>query len=252
VLGTILLSVLAGHWRYAHIHAIRGDGINRELLGMTKVASEDSVRRALWRMEEEAGEAWMKRHLKASYEPLLEEPWVLDLDATVKPLYGHPEDAEVGYNPSKPGRRSHGYHSYLVANLRMVLEVEVEAGNQTASSYAQPELWALVDGLEERSRPAFLRGDCPWGTERAMVGAEQRQIPYVFKRKQTAKVKRLIGRLLGNQEWEEAGQQWQGLATELRLSGWSRARRVVVLRRPLPPGAEGGGEGEARKRRSPH
>jgi hypothetical protein len=27
---------------------------------------------------------------------------------------------------------------------------------------------------------------------------------------------------------------------------------VVVLRRPLPPGAEGGGEGEARKRRSPH
>jgi hypothetical protein len=118
VLGTILLSVLAGHWRYAHIHAIRGDGINRELLGMTKVASEDSVRRALWRMEEEAGEAWMKRHLKASYEPLLEEPWVLDLDATVKPLYGHPEDAEVGYNPSKPGRPSHGYHSYLVALSR--------------------------------------------------------------------------------------------------------------------------------------
>jgi hypothetical protein len=41
VLGTILLSVLAGHWRYAHMNAIRGDGVNPELLGMTKVASED-------------------------------------------------------------------------------------------------------------------------------------------------------------------------------------------------------------------
>jgi hypothetical protein len=30
VLGTIPLSVLAGHWRYAHINAIRGDGINPE------------------------------------------------------------------------------------------------------------------------------------------------------------------------------------------------------------------------------
>jgi hypothetical protein len=32
VLGTLVLSVLSGHWRYAHINAIRGDGINPELL----------------------------------------------------------------------------------------------------------------------------------------------------------------------------------------------------------------------------
>jgi hypothetical protein len=28
----------------------------------------------------------------------------------VKPLYGHQEDAQVGYNPQKPGRPSHVYH----------------------------------------------------------------------------------------------------------------------------------------------
>jgi hypothetical protein len=33
VLGTVLLSVLAGHWRYAHITALRGDGVNAPLLG---------------------------------------------------------------------------------------------------------------------------------------------------------------------------------------------------------------------------
>ncbi len=239
VLGTILLSVLAGHWRYAHINAIRGDGVNPELLGMTKVVSEDSVRRGLQGMPEQESEEWLKGHLKASYEPLLEEPWALDVDSTVKPLYGHQEEAKVGYNPTKPGRPSHVYHSYFIANLRLVLEVEVQAGNQTASSYAQPELWALVDGLEERSRPAFLRGDCQWGTERALEGAEQRQIPYVFKLKQTANVKKLIGRLCGSDEWAEVGQQWQSLEAELQLSGWSQARRVVVLRRPLPEKAEG-------------
>ena len=53
VLGTILLSVLAGHWRYAHMNALRGDGVNPELLGMKKVASEDSVRRALLTLSEE-------------------------------------------------------------------------------------------------------------------------------------------------------------------------------------------------------
>jgi hypothetical protein len=66
-----------------------------------------------------------------------------------------------------------------------------------------------------------------------MEGAEQRKIAYVFKLKQTANVKKLIERLFGNDEWVDAGQQWQGLSTELRLSGWSKMRRVVVLRRPL-------------------
>ena len=233
VLGTLLLSVLAGHWRYAHINAIRGDGINPELLGMTAVASEDSVRRGMKAMDEAASGAWLKRHLQASYQPLLEEPWVLDVDTTVKPLYGHQQDAVVGYNPHKPGRPSHAYHCYFVANIRVVMDVEVQAGNQTAPSFAQPGLWAFLDGQAEGNRPVFLRGDCHWGSEKTMVGAEERGLGYLFKLKQSANVKKLIGQIFQQEGWEEAGQQWQGKEDVLRLSGWSRARRVVVLRRPV-------------------
>jgi len=142
----------------------------------------------------------------------------------------------VGYNPQKPGRPSHAYHSYIIANLRLVMEVEVQAGNQTSASFAQPELWALLDGLPESSRPRFLRGDCNWGTERSMKGAEERNLLYVFKLKQSVNVKKLIAKLFGNDKWVDAGQKWQGLDTELQLSGWTRKRRVVVLRRPLREG----------------
>ena len=34
-----------GHKRYAHITALRGDGVLPELLGMKKIVSEDAVRR---------------------------------------------------------------------------------------------------------------------------------------------------------------------------------------------------------------
>jgi hypothetical protein len=248
LLGTILLSVLSGHWRYAHINAIRGDGINPELLGMSAVASEDSVRRGMKAMDEAESEAWLKRHLKASYAPLLQEPWVLDVDSTVKQLYGHQEDAKLGYNPTKPGRPSHAYHSYFVANIRMVLDMEVQAGNQTAPSFAQPGLWAFLDGLEERDRPVFLRGDCHWGAENAMAGAEKRGIRYLFKLKQSANVKKLIGKVFQQEEWVEAGQGWQGRVDQLRLSGWSQSRRVVVLRRPLPGKTEAEGASRGRKK----
>jgi hypothetical protein len=47
ILGTVMLSVLAGHRRYAHITTLRCDLVNPPLLGMAKVVSEDAVRRAL-------------------------------------------------------------------------------------------------------------------------------------------------------------------------------------------------------------
>jgi hypothetical protein len=50
-----MLSVLAGHRRYAHITTLRCDPVNPPLLGMAKVVSEDAVRRALGKIEQEAG-----------------------------------------------------------------------------------------------------------------------------------------------------------------------------------------------------
>jgi hypothetical protein len=42
--------MLAGHKRYAHIAALRGDGVLPELLDMDRVVSEDAVRRAFKRL----------------------------------------------------------------------------------------------------------------------------------------------------------------------------------------------------------
>lgn len=70
VLATLLLSILAGHRRYAHVTSIRCDNVfNPSLLGMSQIVSEDSLRRALLKIAE------------------------------TKVLYGKQEGAVVGYNP---------------------------------------------------------------------------------------------------------------------------------------------------------
>ncbi len=231
ILGTMVLSVLAGHKRYAHITSIRCDGVNAELLDMKKIASEDSVRRAFSGVEKEACATWQKQHLRRCWEQLLSEPWILDLDATVKSLYGRQEAAEVGYNPHKPGRPSHVYHSYLIANLRLVLDVEVQAGNRSAGSYGRPGLVALLDSLPVRARPFCIRGDVSYGNELTMTEAEQRHIDYLFKLRQTSGVQKLIEGLFWQQQWQDAGLGWEATESMLQLKGWSVKRRVVVLRR---------------------
>src|SRR4029079_14231836 len=69
VLGTLLLSVLAGHRRYAHVTALRCDAVTPPLVGMSKVVSEDALRRALAKTAETAGMQWLQAHLDYCAQP---------------------------------------------------------------------------------------------------------------------------------------------------------------------------------------
>jgi hypothetical protein len=157
----------------------------------------------------------------------------LDTDVTVKPLYGKQEGAVVGYNPKKPGRPSHTYHTYMIANLRLILDVEVQAGNQSSSAYSAPGLWAMLEKIPRTDWPAFVRGDCDWGSDPIMTEAETQGIPYLFKLRQSANVKKLILQQHCRSGWERTVDGWEALSTELKLSTWKQTRRVVLVRRQL-------------------
>jgi len=178
-------------------------------------------------------DSWLTIQERAVYEPLLSEDYVLDIDNTVKPLYGHQEGAELGYNPQKPGRPSHNYHTYFIGSLRVVLGVEVMAGKKSSGKHSMPTLWRIIDSLPPSHRPRMIRGDVSYGNENGMLEAETRNQPYLFKLRQTTKVKKQIRELECDSEaWTDAGDGWQGTESTLKLMGWTHARRCIFLRRP--------------------
>lgn len=235
VLGTLLLGILAGHWRYAHLTGLRFDAVAPELLGLSRIVSEDSVRRGIKRLDQIGGRTWLQRHLQSSYEEFLSSLWVLDIDTTVKPLYGRQQGATLGYNPHKPGRPSHVYHTYWVAGLRLCLDVEVRPGREHAAGYGLDGLWAQLERLPRERWPHLIRGDCHYGYEDCLVAAETRQVGYLFKVRRTPRAKALIAELerVHQLRWQPVGQGWAATESQLALSGWTRRRRVVVLRRRL-------------------
>src|ERR1700741_5190716 len=222
VLGTTFLSVLAGHWRYAHMTTVRCDPVNPPLLGMTQVVSEDAVRRGPDKIDEDAGQTWLQGHLDYTTRPLLSEPWILDIDSTIKPLYGHQEGAMVGYNPQKPGRPSHCYYTYLMANLRLVLGVDVQPGDEHTPKHGQAGLWSLLHRVGRSRWPALLRGAVAGGVEPVMARAEQEELAYLFRLRMTANVKRALTKMMAERDWTAAGHGWQGKGSTLRLMGWGR------------------------------
>ena len=153
------LSVLAGQRHGAHVTALRCccDPVNPPLLGMRKVVSEDSVRRNLKKIPEAPGLIWLRNHLDYCTAPLLGEPWVLDMDSTIKQLHGNQEGAVTGYNPRRPGRPSHSCHTYIVSNLRPVPHVDVLPGDEYNVKHATNGLWSLLDHLGPARRPEIGR-----------------------------------------------------------------------------------------------
>ena len=239
VLGTIILSILMGQKRYAHINALRNDPVSPEVLGISKIVSEDSVRRAFKRGTQDQWDEWLTKQERAVYEPLLSEPYILDIDNTVKPIYGHQEGAEIGYNPKKPGRPSHNYHTYLIGSLRIVLGVGVSAGKQHSAKCGMPGLWSILDSLPPSCRPRLVRGDIAYGNERIMSEAEQRGQRFLFRLKKTANVHRKIREMENlSVVWTDTGEGWQGTECMLQLTGWTMQRRSIILRHPKKKTAE--------------
>ena len=249
VLGTWLLSILDGQRRYAHVAGLRGDAVVQQILGMTKIISDDSLRRALAHLAptvvgpyDEAelaarqaqlarGLAWMDEQLFESVQEALSTPWILDCDPTIKPLYGRQDGAEVSYNPKKPGRPSHVIHTYWISAVRLVLHAEVQSGKAHAAKHSLPGLRSLLERLTPGERPKLVRGDCGLGNETVMSELEALEQPYLFKLRQTAGAKRMIERQWSRTDWCGVGQGWEAVEDQLKLQGWSKARRVVVLRR---------------------
>jgi hypothetical protein len=249
VLGTWLLSILDGQRRYAHVAGLRGDEVAPQILGMNKIVSDESLRRALAHLapnqpkrcseEERAARAaqlvkstaWMDAALDESTREALSTDWILDADTTVKLLFGHQDGAEIGYNPTKPGRPSHTLHTYWIGNIRMVLDVEMQSGKAGAAKHSLPRLRLLIERLPPDKRPIMVRGDNAFGNERVMLEMEEIGQRYLFKLRQTAGVKRMIERQWKEGEWVNVGQGFDAVESTLQLTGWSRKRRVVVLRR---------------------
>jgi hypothetical protein len=206
------------------------------LLGIGKLRSEDSVRRAFEKQNEEALTLWMDRQMNETYAALLDQQWVLDLDATVKTLYGRQEEARVGYNPMKPGRPSHVYHAMVLTAAKLVLNVDAEAGNRIASAYGQPSLWGWLESRERKDWPTLVRGDIAYGNEEMMAGCEQRGLAQcrtgLGRRRAGVATARLDGGAAGDRVAAQAGGSAQGragfgAAIAARADAGTQKRRVV-------------------------
>ena len=151
--------------------------------------------------------------------------------------YGHQEGAEVGYNPTKKGRKSYHPLMAVAGNTRLCLYYRWRAGDSASAgefTAAMNETMEMLGSL--KNRLWLNRGDKAFSTNENMLWHEEgeNKPKYLFKLKITSSVKRAFSSIPED--------QWQGNAAfgvlqtaeaYIQLDGWKCQRRVILGRRNL-------------------
>jgi len=228
-LTAFCIGVMAGARRFAHTEMARADRALHALLGLERWPGADTVRGLFHRFTQAT--------IQSCWRPL----WVwllemvrcpsagfsLDLDSTVFQRAGHQQGAAKGYNPRRPGRKSHHPLLAVLAEVPLVLHGWLRSGNTGAARGVTAFLSEALALLPPGMRLRCVRADSGFFEEALLAFLEERQLPYLVVARLTTRLKRRAAVI---SQWQPVDEHYAVGEFRARLLGWSVERRFVVVR----------------------
>jgi hypothetical protein len=191
-LMAFLSSVIAGAKRFAHTDWLRSDKAFHVMLGVERFPGTDTVRNLFARFTQGTIEAF-SRPLWRWLLPLFEQPnegFSLDLDSTVFQRSGQQEGAAKGYNPRRPGRKTHHPLLAVLAEAQCVLHGWLRSGNTADSRGVSLFLAEALKLLPAHWKIRCVRADSGFFAQELLCFLEERALPYLVVAKLTQTIKR--------------------------------------------------------------
>lgn len=232
VVEGFMVSVLLGAKRIAHTEALRHDEVLKDIFGWKHgVPSQSTMSRFFRKYTMEDNDRIFPVLQRQWFEQFAIDKLTIDIDSTVLTRYGTQDGVERGYNNHKRGRGSHHPLLAFVAELNMVANAWMRSGKSGSSTDFQAFLDELLS-IVPKDRIGLLRADSGFYGKKHLQRLEEEQINYVI----AAHLKGgLRARIMEQTVWypivdnEDIGIDY--CAFTWQATGWSTARRFIVLRK---------------------
>jgi hypothetical protein len=228
-LTAFVFSVVVGARRFAHAELLRADRALHALLGLNRFPGHDTIRGLFLRFGQADIEACWRPLWRwlLGWVPPLAGGFALDVDSTIFQRAGQQQGAKKGYNPRRPGRRSHHPLLAVLAEAHFVLHAWLRSGNTGAArgvvAFLQEALALLPEGYGLR----LVRADAGFFEEALLAFLEARGLAYIVVARMTLQVKSRCRQI---RDWRELDADYAVGEFRAALLGWSGERRFVVVR----------------------
>lgn len=227
-----LISVLSGARRFAHAGLLRLDKALHCLMGIMRFPTDDTMRNLFKRFNQAKVTEFYSNLSQWQIDRLPErtEGYSLDLDSTVFERYGRQQGALKGYNPKKHGRPSHHPLLAIMAEAHFVLHSWLRSGNCSSSRGVVEFLKEALALLANRYKIRVVRADSGFFDDKLLSFLEERNLPYIVVARLTRWIKI---EAINIREWKDLDSIYSVAEFKKQLHGWSRERRIVVVRELL-------------------
>lgn len=232
----MLYILVAGLRRVSKTEILQYNGVFLSLLGLERFPYASSLRRFLHRLQPQAVRQLVRLHDRLRSRlfalPHSASALTFDLDSVVLTVYGEQQGARLGYNPKKRGRRS--YHPLLCfeSQRQEFWHGSFRPGNVAAKTGAvqfMERCVAKVPSTIARSR-VRVRADAGFYDGNLLGMLENKGCGYVVVAKQFRTVQRRAQAV----PFQKLRHGWETAEFSYQAHGWPKARRFVVIRRPIP------------------
>jgi len=178
-LTAFCIGVVAGARRFAHTELVRADRALQALLAIERWPGADTVRGLFHRFSQSSIQSfwrplwvWLLGMVRCPAEGLS-----LDLDSTVFQRAGHQQGAAKGYNPRRPGRKTHHPLLAMLAEVPLVLHGWLRSGNAGAARGVVPFLSEALALLPMGLSIRCVRADSGFFEDPLLSFLEQNALP---------------------------------------------------------------------------
>src|SRR6266852_4061024 len=231
-----LYILIAGLPRVSKTEILQYNGLFLSLVGLKRFPDQTALRRFLRRLSPKAIRQIARLHDQIRAQlfclPDPRSSLVFHLDSVVLTLYGKQQGARVGYNPKKKGRPS--YHPLLCfeAYRQEFWHGSLRPGDTSANTgvvFFFQRCLAKVASSIARSR-IRVRADSGFFGGKFIGSLENQGLGYVI----VAKEYRPIKERARAARFHKLKRGFEVAEFRYQAHGWPKARRFVVMRRPIP------------------
>lgn len=228
----LLYPMILGLGRIETTRLLRHNGVFQYLTGLPAYPDPQTLRRFLIRFGEDGLAGFEKLHdrmrLAMLARPQRLPTLFLDLDTTVLTVYGHQENAEIGFNPKKRGRPSYLPLLCFEGQTGDCWEASYHPGNTHPGSIFRPLLERAFAKATE-AREIRVRADSAFYDREITGFIEQKKAFYAIVARLTKPLKE---RVASARYRRVSSGVWAADFT-YHPQGWPGPRRFVAIRRPI-------------------
>jgi hypothetical protein len=232
LLMSFFVSVWCGASRFEHLEVTRQDEVVRTIFGWKYMAGHKAFQRYFKKFTHAINQRVFTGLYRWFFQQIRLENYTLDMDSTIMTRYGNQEGASRGYNPKKPGRKSHHPLLAFVAECRMVANFWLRPGASYTANNFRSFLEDTLSRLEGKTI-GLLRADSGFYDQAIFEYLEQksRPIQYIIAVRFYHPLQRMIA---SHQSWWQLADGIEIAETQYQAIGWTSPRRLVMIRQHIP------------------